>query len=142
MVPNSLKRTLCLLVFLLAASPVIRPWGVVLDCRAFRAYCAQYGTYIQETGYGSKGVLVGSEDCLYLNIWRPRSPQAGLPVYVFIHGGANIAGRSDLTFYQGTRFGYSPWKCERERQELLSWNSLPYIFLSLAGSDQMRSVSS
>jgi len=37
---------------------------------------------------------VGSEDCLYLNVWTPadRSPGARLPVMVFLHGGANLTG--------------------------------------------------
>lgn len=37
---------------------------------------------------------VGSEDCLYLNVWTPadRSPGADLPVMVFLHGGANLTG--------------------------------------------------
>ncbi len=30
-----------------------------------------------------------SEDCLYLNVWRPRTRETGLPVYFWIHGGAN-----------------------------------------------------
>jgi para-nitrobenzyl esterase len=39
----------------------------------------------------------GSEDCLYLNIWRPQDGQTGLPVYVWIHGGGNSTGSSTLT---------------------------------------------
>ncbi len=43
------------------------------------------------------GRSVGSEDCLYLNIWSPRLPgarnaPARLPVMVWIHGGANTVG--------------------------------------------------
>jgi para-nitrobenzyl esterase len=34
-----------------------------------------------------------SEDCLYLNIWSP-SVQGPHPVYVYIHGGANVTGYS------------------------------------------------
>lgn len=34
-----------------------------------------------------------SEDCLYLNIWAPAGPGPH-PVYVYIHGGANISGYS------------------------------------------------
>ncbi|HNY64262.1 MAG TPA: carboxylesterase family protein [Deltaproteobacteria bacterium] len=85
-------------------------WGGVLGCGSFRSICAQYGNYLTETGfetmggYVGKGVRVGSEDCLYLNVWRPRTTRADLPVYIFIHGGANIFGRSDLSIYNGARF--------------------------------------
>lgn len=34
-------------------------------------------------------IIQGNEDCLYLNIWRPRNKAADLPVYVWIHGGGN-----------------------------------------------------
>ena len=34
-------------------------------------------------------VIRGNEDCLYLNIWRPRTKAVDLPVYVWIHGGGN-----------------------------------------------------
>jgi para-nitrobenzyl esterase len=33
--------------------------------------------------------VTGKEDCLYLNIWRPRTGETGLPVYVWVHGGRN-----------------------------------------------------
>lgn len=34
----------------------------------------------------------GSEDCLYLNIYRPRTAKENLPVYFWIHGGGNVFG--------------------------------------------------
>jgi para-nitrobenzyl esterase len=37
---------------------------------------------------------IGSEDCLYLNIWRPQSDEKVLPVYVWIHGGSNNFGKA------------------------------------------------
>ncbi|MCM5554288.1 carboxylesterase family protein [Pleomorphomonas sp. NRK KF1] len=40
------------------------------------------------------GKLVGSEDCLTLDIYRPNSPETGLPVLVYIHGGNNQGGTS------------------------------------------------
>lgn len=39
---------------------------------------------------------VGSEDCLYLNIFRPQTKEENLPVYVWIHGGANYFGYAEL----------------------------------------------
>ncbi|MEM7360395.1 MAG: carboxylesterase family protein [Pseudomonadota bacterium] len=48
-----------------------------------------------------------SEDCLYLNIWRPATSieaeegKTSLPVYVFIHGGSNKGGWSYEPNYIG-----------------------------------------
>jgi len=38
---------------------------------------------------------VGSEDCLYLNIWRPNTSEENLPVLVFVHGGSNVSGSGE-----------------------------------------------
>lgn len=38
------------------------------------------------------GEVTCSEDCLYLNIWRPQTNEADLPVYFWIHGGGNYFG--------------------------------------------------
>jgi para-nitrobenzyl esterase len=43
----------------------------------------------------------GSEDCLYLNIWRPKSSVTDLPVYLYIHGGGNSIGTAATTQYYG-----------------------------------------
>jgi para-nitrobenzyl esterase len=53
------------------------------------------------------GKPVGSEDCLSLNIWRPEGDATGLPVIVFIHGGANIAGYSADPLYHGANLARS-----------------------------------
>jgi para-nitrobenzyl esterase len=54
------------------------------------------------------GLPVGSEDCLYLNIWRPRSEDLSneevLPVYVWIHGGGNSVGYAAMSLYDGANF--------------------------------------
>ncbi|MFM2055618.1 MAG: hypothetical protein RLY71_3 [Pseudomonadota bacterium] len=43
-----------------------------------------------------------SEDCLYLNIWSPDvSPEARLPVLVWIHGGAFVQGSGSVPIYNG-----------------------------------------
>lgn len=65
------------------------PWPDVLYADDFCEQCMQYSPVIS-------GRLKGSEDCLGLNIWRPRSDETGLPVYVWIHGGGNSMGAADM----------------------------------------------
>jgi para-nitrobenzyl esterase len=54
---------------------------------AFGGICPQYIDHDQNPA--TPQVIQGTEDCLYLNIWRPRTKAADLPVYVWIHGGGN-----------------------------------------------------
>ncbi len=49
-------------------------------------------------------VDIPGEDCLNLNIWSPDLGQAGLPVMVWIHGGAFANGSGSVPAYDGTRF--------------------------------------
>ena len=44
-----------------------------------------------------------AEDCLYLNVWTPLQAE-GCPVFVWVHGGANIAGSSSMPVFDGARF--------------------------------------
>jgi para-nitrobenzyl esterase len=84
-------------------------WTDVKPTTQFGNACAQYGriygpgsnnTY-DATIATTLGQTVGSEDCLYLNIWRPASAAAGLPVIVFIHGGSNVSGYTADPVYDG-----------------------------------------
>ncbi len=45
-----------------------------------------------------------SEDCLFLNVWAPKSTVKPLPVVVWIHGGGNVSGTASQTFYDGSAF--------------------------------------
>ncbi|MCX7982738.1 MAG: carboxylesterase family protein, partial [Syntrophales bacterium] len=40
----------------------------------------------------SSNAFVGSEDCLYLDVYRPRTSDTNLPVFMWIHGGSNNFG--------------------------------------------------
>ena len=58
-------------------------------------------------GYFPNGQAVGSEDCLYLNIWRPATNRGGLPVIVFVHGGSNVSGYTADPVYDGAALAQS-----------------------------------
>ncbi len=75
-------------------------WSGVRKADAFGPAC------IQPTSPARP--MAASEDCLTLNIWAPaaRAPGAKLPVMVWIHGGAFIAGTASTAFYDGTRFAH------------------------------------
>jgi len=64
------------------------PWTGVRARRRFAGPCTQFQPLT--------GKIIGSEDCLYLNVWRPQSAQTGLPVYVWIHGGGNSIGSASF----------------------------------------------
>ena len=71
-------------------APVLpQPWTGVKTTRKFRSPCPQFSPVIP-------GLVTGSEDCLYLNVWRPQTDEERLPVYVFIHGGGNSIGSANM----------------------------------------------
>jgi para-nitrobenzyl esterase len=73
------------------------PWTGIRASRSFSAGCTQFSPVF-------KGSITGSEDCLYLNVWRPQGTEAGLPVYVWIHGGGNSMGSAAMVpDYYGNR---------------------------------------
>jgi para-nitrobenzyl esterase len=53
----------------------------------FCEICPQYIDH--DANPATPQIIQGNEDCLYLNIWRPRSKATDLPVYFWIHGGGN-----------------------------------------------------
>lgn len=64
-----------------------RPWKPsTLDCTAQKSLCPQ----LQSVG----GIVIGSEDCLYLDIYSPPTANSTskLPVMVWIYGGGYIFG--------------------------------------------------
>jgi para-nitrobenzyl esterase len=85
----------------LAPQPV-QSWKGTRSATQFAAACQQKVGLSLEGG-GDPGRL--SEDCLYLNVWRPTpaSNENGskLPVMVWLHGGALIFGAGSLKIYDG-----------------------------------------
>lgn len=66
-----------------------QPWSGVRAKRRFCSPCSQMSPVFRTH-------VFGSEDCLYLNIWRSREATERLPVYVWIHGGGNSIGSATI----------------------------------------------
>jgi carboxylesterase type B len=47
------------------------------------------------------GAVVGSEDCLTVNVWSPPNAK-GLPVMVFLHVGRHVVGYAHMPILLGT----------------------------------------
>lgn len=65
-----------------------------LEALASSGRCAQMTTPLDQGEGIEPGELIGSEDCLYLDIYAPAGAGEGddLPVMVWIHGGSNVWG--------------------------------------------------
>ncbi|XP_049961567.1 juvenile hormone esterase-like isoform X1 [Schistocerca serialis cubense] len=69
------------------------PWQGERDATVEAPMCTQKNYFLEQP------VVVGQEDCLYLNVYTPRLPsseqvQPLLPVLVYIHGGGWFSGSS------------------------------------------------
>ncbi|MCX7027824.1 MAG: carboxylesterase family protein [Spirochaetes bacterium] len=69
------------------------PWQGVREASAFGSQPLQRLPVL--------GWMRGSEDCLYLNVWRPADSRSRLPVYFWIHGGGNSMGSAGSSDYHG-----------------------------------------
>ncbi|MBR10459.1 MAG: carboxylesterase [Rickettsiales bacterium] len=95
-----------------AASPVgefrWRPPQPVVAWEGVRD-ALEYGPNSAQAGWGAAPGTIAqgsSEDCLYLNAWRPAGAKPGdkLPVMVWIHGGAFVFGSGSSPGLAGNEF--------------------------------------
>lgn len=70
-----------------------KPWDGVLDAKEWGAPSVQL----------DDGKLLGSEDCLTLNVETPLAGE-GLPIFVWIHGGGYNTGRASDPLFDSTAF--------------------------------------
>lgn len=83
-------------------------WTTVRPALAFGSPCLQYGSIFGGTADARPDEPIGSEDCLYLNVYAPPSDgkrSARLPVMMWIHGGGNTIGEAG--FFNGGNLAMS-----------------------------------
>jgi para-nitrobenzyl esterase len=80
-------------------------WTGVRQGADFGADCMQR-RFGPPPAAGAAPAQVPSEDCLFLNVWRPTAatPTAKLPVMVWIHGGAFVFGSGAFPMSSGVQF--------------------------------------
>lgn len=65
------------------------PWTGIREATKACSECAQQ---VYDQYWRSSNAFKGGEDCLYLDVYRPKTDATNLPVYVYIHGGSNNFG--------------------------------------------------
>ena len=77
----------------------IKSWEETKEVNFFSKPCVQFQSSLTANGLVKPGEVIGSEDCLYLNIYAPYLKKNGiknnnesLPVMIWIHGGGNTTG--------------------------------------------------
>lgn len=68
----------------------LMPWTGVKNTRTMRKRAAQYSS--------SASGWTGTENCLYVNVYRPNTLTKNLPVLVYLHGGGNCTGTANVDF--------------------------------------------
>jgi para-nitrobenzyl esterase len=78
----------------------VAAWSGVRPANRVGAACPQ--PHVSDEPWAQVGPQ--SEDCLFLNVWRPAArPAKSLPVMVFIHGGSFRAGAGGVPLYDGAQ---------------------------------------
>ena len=72
----------------------IDPWDDVFDAQEYGPVPVQF----------DKGEKKGSEDCLTINVQRPKTEECNLPVIVYFYGGGYNTGSASDPLYNGLSF--------------------------------------
>lgn len=73
------------------------PWSGIRSADRFPPACPQHGSYPRDAPPET-----ASEDCLYLNVWKPLdAAEEKLPVMLWIHGGNLRNGSASIPLYNG-----------------------------------------
>ena len=93
-----------------------QPWSEVRDATSPGPNAPQHETPAPRFAGLDLTNLIGhgwieGDDFLAANIWTPDPSATGLPVMVFVHGGAFLLGSKDAAIYDGTAFAKSGVVC-------------------------------
>ncbi len=85
----------------------VQDWNGVRDCSKFAARAMQtdgpafidglvniYSERMYVPNFKMEPLQNMSEDCLYLNVWKPNTTETNLPILIYIHGGSLTSGSS------------------------------------------------
>lgn len=77
------------LMFKAPQDPV--PWKDAIDCSTYNITIDDYPTQWDwgQSYFSGEHQVIGTLDCLYLNVWRPQTMESNLPVQMDIHGGSS-----------------------------------------------------
>jgi len=107
------------------------PWEEVREAATFGNSCTQYSAL--------SGDIQGSENCLYLNVWRPRTEDKDLPVYFWIHGGGNSVGTAAYPDYDGANLAHRSnvvVVTTQYRLGPMGWFTHPALRTGIAGDEE------
>ena len=95
----------------------VESWEGVKDCTYFAPKAMQAKTnwlvktiqdaYLEKNwrvDFNSENDTPMSEDCLYLNVFKPANVSENAPVLVFFHGGSLTSGTTSFTDYRGEEY--------------------------------------
>jgi para-nitrobenzyl esterase len=107
----------------------VRDAGETAQCDACTQVETDMWSAVPDPDEPGQPSIIGSEDCLYLNVFAPKKAKK-LPVYVYFHGGsnrtggtaeytaANLAEKEDIVFVAATyRVGPLGWFYHRSAQD-------------------------
>lgn len=80
------------------------PWDGVLDATRFGPMHLQDPSVVEDRLVDVTLRPAPGADCLNLNVWTPDPGAAGLPVFVWIHGGSLKTGTGSDAVYDGATF--------------------------------------
>jgi len=68
------------------------PWKEIIDGTQYKITVDDYPTQWDwgKKYFSGKNQVIGTADCLYLNVWRPQTTEANLPVQMDVHGGSSV----------------------------------------------------